>query len=309
MQVFENLVGRQFVVHIGKSNGFASTHPPHHRFLDLPPGDYYAQAVYNHALVMPFSRPGKNLAEHEDEATVPERAKGREAEILSRGPLLVSEPVKFTVTQALDSELQSQVEIPATHWPPVTAQLNLLTPKAKVGRWAEVELRLVNLSDKTIDLYSPVRTGRERASSLAILSEDGTLIGDLFAAGVGSAEGGWSELPPGGLRSTKFRFSAGLVWDTPFWNTDNMLPPGKYVLEWRIHNHLVSGLPVDLERGRQNAISYQRKLAGLPSVDQQPGSDNRFARMTLDEWKATLPGLEICRSNRVELEILPRTGD
>ena len=50
-----------------------------------------------------------------------------------------------------------------------------------------------------------------------------------------------------------------------------------------------------------------------PSAELTPAEAEDLAaekkRMSYREWRAGFPGKEIYRSKRVELEILPRTGD
>jgi hypothetical protein len=300
------------VIQIGRIQDTTNPLASHHRTLDLLPGDYYAQVVYDYRLVMPFSRAGKTLAEDEVISRIPERAKGYDAEIQARGPLLISEPVKFTVASPADAKVPLQTQRTAPDGPPVAAEIKVLTPKVIVGRQAQLELRFVNVSGKTIDVSAPILSGRDRASSLAIIAEDGTLIGDLFATPANSLEAGWIALPPGGLLSRKFEFNAGFVWDTQYWNTDNLLPPGKYFLEWRIHHPLISGRPWDLLSGTKRQIANERMRAGvLPGDLDMLAKDfqSRLSPLSRDQWRSTLPGPIICRSNRVELEILPRTGD
>jgi hypothetical protein len=72
-------------------------------------------------------------------------------------------------------------------------------------------------------------------------------------------------------------------------NIPKALTVGKYSLELRAHAPVLSGMPAFVT-ARKNRTSD----ANHPSYG---------------EWRRSFPGPEICRSNRVELEILPRTGD
>jgi hypothetical protein len=153
-----------------------------------------------------------------------------------------------------------------------------------------------NQSDKTIEVFDPLldRLLARHAMSLLIIAPDGTTIGDLLANG---GRGGsmrlpekedWIRIPPRGIVSTKCSFVAG---DVP--NIDHIepepLPPGRYFLEFCVHDRALSGLPA----GFTESTSGKEALK-LPSYEQ---------------WQIAFPGQEIGKSKRIELQLVPRTGD
>ena len=121
-------------------------------------------------------------------------------------------------------------------------------------------------------------------------------------------------MPGGAFVSQPFEFRIGTVDGFAHWHGGNMLPPGKYFLELRVYDHILIR-PWNLERVMRLYAEADMKAFG-ESVDPAfhdrplpPDEPKEPVGLSYDQWRRTLPGPEICRSNRVELEILPPTGD
>lgn len=190
--------------------------------------------------------------------------------------------------QALGGEsrqLVGQVECP------LGAELRPSRIDVAAGERAMVEVRFVNRSNKQIDVFNPklnpLLSPWSRATVLAILRDDGTYVGDLLYRTGGSSTPptrlDWQKLEPGEAITTSFTFWAGIVPNTTYFHTGNLLPPGKYFLEIRVHDRVLSRPPL-----------FVTESIELRSNLNHP---------TYSNWMLGFPGQEICRSNRVALEI------
>jgi len=149
-------VGQEIDLRIGPTSTAGAAPTGLTRYVDLPPGQYCVQAIYNHWLVA--SRPedprmsdevqiGPRTDNHIDN---PERLLFPGIDMDS--PLLVSEAVKLDVTpetgsQAVDRDADSF---------PLRPELRLRTARAVLGRTTEIEIGFTNRSSKhlqTYDLY------------------------------------------------------------------------------------------------------------------------------------------------------------
>jgi hypothetical protein len=92
----------------------------------------------------------------------------------------------------------------------------------------------------------------------------------------------WVTLPPGGLVSTTFAFKAGILLAG-----QKELELGKYQLQLKARGHLVSGRPDLLI----------------------PGEAPDDTRTSWREWRRTFPGPELCESEPIEFEIIPRVSE
>jgi hypothetical protein len=295
-------VGREFVVSIGEARG-ETEGSPRERVVDLPPGEYLVQAIYNYWLVSVGIGP--------DEP----RSLGNWSPVEMSRPMAVSDPVKFTVAE----DMQPSPGRANVGDCPLDIQLFPSIIRAKFYHLTETRIGMANRSDKTIEVYNPTLNGffwPHRALSLAILRGDGTYVGDLLMRSEGSSEwlsrDVWVRIPPGGIVSTRFSFRASQV-PRPTAGASDEIPPGRYLLELRAYGNLVSGRPdmSEIESGMRARLS--RGLGGDPSkvkllFDDGDEGDS-LDRPSFRDWELNFPGPEICRSNRVELEILPRTGD
>jgi hypothetical protein len=283
-------IGRELVVQVTKqpsvrrqSGVFA---------VDLPAGEYYIQAIYNHWLIAnwlnsPGSAPRPPADGSEDEPRPNVLLKSE----LDK-PRAVSKPVKLVVT----AESQGSVSPLVASACPLRFELRPAKSRVTVGRQAEIEVRMVNQSDKTIDVFNPLLHpwffSHHSAVDLAILRFDETYLGNLLDLEFGSSrtptKRSWVKMPQGGTISSKFRFRAGTIPQTDF-RGDDLLPAGKYLLELRAREPILSSPPAILLHS-----NVSKEILPHP---------------TFLEWQRTFPGPEISRSKRVELEILPRTGD
>lgn len=168
-------------------------------------------------------------------------------------------------------------------------------PKVVVGHKVEVEIRVTNPSKETVLAYNPLlnRLLWGQQVTLAILAPDGTKIGDLLHRDGGSMKfatrSDWITIPPGGFVKSTFTFRGGTVRGTEFIG-QNPLPPGKYFLQAWLHESALTPPPI----GTQGVGDDELDILGS---------------MTYRDWMFSFPGEIIAKSEKVELLLLPRTGD
>jgi hypothetical protein len=277
------ILGRRLTVSVDDPDNTRTEGAGRGKVIRLSPGDYYVQAIYSHwyASVWPDTLQPKAGEPPIANVHEPRAFRGWSEQDMDR-PLLISKPVKFVVVTRAAAEARVEPEADAC---PLHVELRPSSTRIIVGRKAEIEIRFVNQSDETLDVFDPTFSGfisgwSRGASVLAILDRDGNYIGDLLHRPSGSSDAprkrNWVSLPPGGIIASKYRFTAGIVLGTQHWHLGNLLSPDKYFLELRVHERVLSS-PWD-------------------------GPNIR-------DWNRDFPGAEICRSQRVELELLPRTGD
>ena len=279
-------VGREFLTTVDKANELKGHHASNVRSIDLPAGEYYIQAIYNYWLipVRAHTLPAdvRPLGADKNEAhAIPTYSESQMGHALA-----ISEPVKLIV---MGDGGASESESAAS---PLAVELQI-PKRVTVGRRAEVELKMVNRSKKTVEVYNPLLNGllSQRAVELAFLTSDGTEVGDLLLRDKGSSKPpskvDWTLIPPGGFVSTIVPFKAGSVPGSAF-QGPNELPPGLYCIEFRARSPFVAGMPVAI-RNADDSIDAMK----------QPG---------YEDWLRTFPGEEVLRK-RANIEILPRTGD
>jgi hypothetical protein len=286
-------IGRELTIKIAKPTSFRAT-LSRVRAIDLPPGDYYVQAIYNYWLVASWpNEPGSSGPRTIDGMGDDPRAWKWRKNMNMDAPMAISEPLKLVVTADA---------APAANDPPsIDCPLRLeLHPPVKRdtddGLQTEVRIRFTNQSDKIIDVFNPLLDSRlfvvPNAVELALLNAAEKHIGNYTDVEVGSnrspRRSDWVRFPPGGTISSNFRYRPDYVPLSEFARPDG-LPAGKYLLELRGHEALVSP-PPDIINHTDDATQIARHATYL-------------------DWRRSFPGPVICRSNRVELEILPRTGD
>jgi hypothetical protein len=282
--------GREYDLRIGRAPTPNAAPTGLTFYVDLPPGVYFVQAIYNHWLIAPW--PGEDpritglvqLGRHTDNPQT-----FRED---MDSALMVSEAVRLVVKPEIEPQIPDGDADPC----PLRPELRLDAARVVFGRRTDVEIRFTNQSTKHLQTYDLYLNGllRKQAVALVLLAPDGTRIGDLLARGPGprsmiqARDADWICLPPGGTIAQKFGFVAGrVIPDGDYLAAD--LRPGKYFLELRVHDRVLSSPPKNLP-----------DAPVIENLDRWP----EFAA-----WQGGFPGPEICRSNRVELEILPRTGD
>jgi hypothetical protein len=191
-----------------------------------------------------------------------------------------TKPAAFTIAVSMD---ENQAVTALTECP-LSIELRGLSND---GVSADIEVRLTNRSEKAIEVYNPSLNGLlmwKQGYSFAVLRSDGTFIGDLLYSESGSSrtpsEEDWIRLRAGSATSSRFAFKTGYVPGTQY--AENRLPAGKYYLELRAHTPALSGVPRFVRESRES-INHP----------------------TYSEWIRNFPGHIICRSNRVDLDILP----
>jgi hypothetical protein len=300
-------VGREFRLKIANEENDQRAAPgdsQREQVVDLPPGEYFVQAVYNHWLIAP----GPALRRDIDQ---PQELKKSTGEPLDMDqPLAISLPVKLIVVT--DDGTRPEPDKEADARCPVRLEIRPASVHAKIERETDINIRMVNQSDKIIDVYNPQLSRRlwpQQAVAVAVLDGEGTYLGDLLHQTSGSSvlpwRTHWLKLPPGGMVSSRFAFRAGKFSDA----TDDLMP-GTYFLELRAFGHLISGHP-DFA-GQESrlrelvASAWNSQPAQKGTADEVEASD---ARVSYSQWEQTFPGTPLCKSNRVKLVILPRTGD
>jgi len=268
--------------------------------VDLPPGEYYIQAIYNNWLnAIWHNAPGY-------EGVLPAGIGENEPQLYPRytqtrmnEPIGISKPAKITV-RAKNEAVSNRTPLPNS---PIRVELSLNNPSPMVGQRATAVIRFTNQTDITLEVFAPHFHKFHRTIELAALTPEGKYIADLGKIERFSYHGpirnDWLTFPPGGTTSTEFDFPVGFFPQSAY--PSQRLSIGKYQLEVRVHGHFISGCPSDVERATDPQI--------VPPNTNENAKDKAGKRMTYEEWERTLPGPEICRSNRVELEILPRSGD
>jgi len=307
-------VGRELNLVISAPREGGRAPHPGVRTIDLPAGEYWVQAIYNNWLVAHW--PNGPLKSFSARSTPLPGDEAEERGTRSMdGPILVSEPVKLTVTA--NQQLAARSE--GSSKCPLRIDLRLDDASPVIGRDVKGEVRLVNRSDTILEVYNPFLDDTlqdlNRAIVLDFSTFDGRHIGNLLRVDHTSFKGltprHWVTIPPGGVTSRTFTFRAGQVPRTAF-QVGSELPPGKYNLEARAFGQVVSGRPSGIVRAQLGVLSERARKSlqtAIADAERQDAADRAEGRITIEEWERTFPGPEICRSNRVELEILPRTGD
>jgi hypothetical protein len=272
------------------------------------------QAIYNHWLLASQTVPPPKV-QSPDSGPIEPRPYLNWSPSQMDDAAAVSEPVKLKVVAAAPGAMRTSVAAePLPH-----IELRPAKLEAKFGQLAEVQVKMVNRSTNTVDMYNPILNQcyfSKRAVTLAILSPAGEYAGDLLVRSGGPnlvlQSSAWARVPPGGLVSSRYSFRAGHVHDLEG-DIPDELPPGKYFLELRAFDHFISGRPnfSELEDGLRvriaRALGIDLSTVRAP-IDSEGESDSE-RRRSLRGWELTHPGEEILRSQRIELEIRPRTGD
>jgi len=176
---------------------------------------------------------------------------------------------------------------------PLSVHLRLRESKVIVGRTVRLEIRFTNNSGDAIEIYNPGFNPllySRRAAAMTLMDRGENYLTDMLDRDRGSCTSpgpsDWRRVAAGGTTSSVFQFRAGRAPGLDF-RPGESLPPGTYFLELVVYNRCVSENPF-------------RVGADLRDVEDP---------VKMAKWEFGFPGPEICRSNRVELEILPRTGD
>jgi hypothetical protein len=303
--------GRELIVNVRPERPDPS---PRERFLDLPPGKYVVQATYTHLALA--GKPAPNPETGAINPYMPNTFSRSEADVTEI--LAVSDAVPLEIRQSPFNDNQAQTQLEA----PLNVELSPRAISEKFGRRTKIRITIANRSDYMVDCGSPpfgCSLGHTYPVEIVVLKPDGTFAGDLLSRSHGSVRSmspaDWIRIPPGGTISSEFQFLAGRFHDISIPD----LVPGRYLVEVRVHGHLILGPPRDLRSITLESLSRTLEhsnpfwpfgtLGGVKLIEEPaiPPDDDRSP--TYAEWQQTFPGPEICRSNRVELEILPRTGD
>lgn len=275
--------GRQFCIHLDNTLASKTDTDSGCIHVDMPPGEYYLQAIYNHWLFAHWSNAPGYAGPDSGSSDEPKARLGM-SERRMREPIGVSPAVKLVVKESSSRKIEKAL---ATS--PISVQLELDKSRAVNGDRAVAKVSFISYSSGPLDLFAPYHDGHlgtfNGAIKLVILKNDGTLLGDIWsgsgASYTGPARRHWIRLPSGGIASTAFSFVAGKIPEssqTPF--TD--LPAGEYKLQLRLHKHFIQGCPLNLPFGGGNIEEA----------------------MTFDEWVRTFPGPEFVRTELKSFEIL-----
>lgn len=282
----DQAVGREFVFQIGRST---RTDMPRGQMLDLPPGEYYAQSRYNYWAIAPPKRQLVGQRRRGDASSEEPQAIPPYSDAQMDLPLAISECVKFVVNA------DATIAADAGRDGALVGELTLVQNRIKLGRQAQLEVKFVNRSKQSVELYNPQLSGllsSQRAAFIDCIAADGTLIGDLLVEQSGSSRppsrADWARLPPGGFFTSRVVFRAGSVPGTEF-DGARELTPGRYSLQLRLNDAISAGCPQAI-KGSADGIT----ASGLPGYS---------------DWVRSFPGKEVWRSDPVEIEFQPRTGD
>jgi hypothetical protein len=286
-------IGRKFDFRLAAGGDVPINGPPGERTLDLPAGEYFVQAVYDRWLVAQWPNDWRNIRGG------PRDGGGDEPlpwEHLSPAqmnePFMVSDAATMTVTDPNSTEPQKSSAVSVATF----LHLDIKNAAVIAGRDVEMTIRETNRTNEPIEVFDPFVDhlfAMPRALELTMSTSDGVELGDLFIPRdsrrvVAASPRHWMTMPPGATLGRTFTYQCGSVPGTVF-GIATVLPPGKYFLQLRAYESFLSGPPIVLLN---------------PNDVGKEWNDPAYV-----EWRRTFPGLEICRSNRVELEILPRTGD
>jgi len=191
-----------------------------------------------------------------------------------------------------------------------------------IGRAVTLGVTIHNQSTKTIEVYDSTFErclSWQRAVSLELSNDQGALPGNLLATFCGPnsppSKTTWRDVPAGASGSANVSFYAGRVHLSE--SDTYEFAPGMYTLRLRAFGHLISGRPELSWQVRQLHAALGRKYANedcpawlrdwvlAPYLPETPHLEH--GPQDYGEWEKSFPGPEICESNRVELEILPRT--
>jgi hypothetical protein len=285
--------GRELEVRITKPGDNGEKSGRSTRPISLAPGEYYVQAIYNHWLTATWPNRPSRSGERSWDGDEPRAPPPRRLEEMDNA-YVVSDAVKFVVLEGVSQAAENQ-ERPGSY--ALRLEAHPERPKAVAGSQIKVEIRMTNRSSDAVDVFNPTLNPflrMRQAVSLEISDSGGNAIGDLLTPGRGSTQDpirqDWFLLSPGGTVSIERTFRLGSVPGTRF-RMGNWLPPGKYYLQLNGRPPLISGLPEPINDRDFNssAASWGRGLS--------------------TEWVRSFQDPAICHSRRVELEILPRTGD
>jgi len=193
---------------------------------------------------------------------------------------------------------------------PLTIQVVPETISGRIGEQLEVEIRIVNRSKRSVELFTGTYGGQSPMVA-AVLDSRGRQLGDLLlrpsVSNRGIRRNDWSILLPGDSFSRKVRFRAGKVTSQKSGTVD--LPPGHYEIELVAYDALCLRRPDLSELDRAFALQIARALDVDPSVVEIEGEkfnmQEERTRMDHREWMRAFPGREILRSNKVKLEFSP----
>jgi hypothetical protein len=265
------------------------------RTIELSPGEYYIQVIYSYWLVGHWLGAPSSGEPRQIDGTADEpRVKVGFSEAEMDEPMAISTPVKLVVTRG---EASAQPIVSKTECPLRLELQSPTTRQTKLGLCVDVPFRVTNQSDGTVSVFNPLLDLRlfteRKALDLAVVASDGLHLGnytDLHSlhASRTPRSSDWMRFIPGATVGSKFAILR--PDDVPHLNfARRRIPPGKYALELRGHEALIAQPPAIVFESNDSAVI----------------SANSIFR----DWVRAFPGPEICRSNRVEFEILPRTGD
>ena len=291
-------IGRVLTILCAGSQG----HPAAHA-LDLPAGQYVVQAVYTHWLL---AKPGKSGGELQPPA-------GLSAGDMD-GPLVVSAPVRFEITERPAAERRPD-DAAAAETAPVEIQMAPTAVRCQTGKRFEIELQMVNRAERMLEVFAPAGwfcAGRQRTAQ-AVIARGDVIVGDLLIRPESPStrtlrRDDWMRIPPGGSFWKKREFVAGRVLALGHGTLE--LRPGPYTIELRLSGHSFGGRP-DLSPVDDAVRKAFAKVLGVDpaSVKIEGATDEAFGRMPFEEWQRTFPGPELLRSNRIALEVLPLSGN
>jgi hypothetical protein len=252
--------------------------------LNLRPGKYYAQAIYNHWLTAWWpNNPAAVDAAHEQAGGDDPRPLPPFTVADMHKPLVVSDPVSFIVAADGGSrEVERESFRLQLDMRPVSGRD--LRPNV-----APIRVTMSNSGSHPVELYNPFLSRLHwdrRAVALNVISEDGAISYDVLTEESGSSKRpnyfSWVTVPPGGFISTEFDVYLGRKLAAP---GSRAFPPGQYMLELVGHDALTSGRPV-----------FDRK-------DDSDQLEHSGGRVRFRQWQIDFPGRAVFRSNRVNLTL------
>jgi len=284
-------VGRELRIRVAKPDA-ADRPDPRTLTANLPPGEYYVQAVYNHWLIAHWPNAPESVESValNQSADAPLPHAGWSPSQMEQS-LAISAPGKFVVSGAPTihsepapaTELGMRIELGQP-------RLHRESPDPGV-QTCEVAVRFTNEADGSQWVFNPRLDDRlfwnKHAADLAVYTHDDAYIANALNSRFGRNKTptriDWIRVPPGGTFSSMCRFSTGHLISDGAAGPELRLPSGRFALK----------------------LSARQSMFAFPPTVVEQTSD--IAKLHADPayrlWLGKFPGPIVNTSNRVEFDL------